>query len=63
MSLPTQGAWIEITLAWNYYYHVWQSLPTQGAWIEMGSQYAPNVSSLSLPTQGAWIEIIYQPTA
>ena len=57
MSLPSRGAWIEISTPW-----MWSapaaSLPSRGAWIEI--LWTTPVSCgwiLSLPSRGAWIEI------
>ncbi len=56
LSLPSQGAWIEID---EYEYQMLRdkSLPSQGAWIEIKRLSITIVNNLSLPSQGAWIEI------
>ena len=55
-SLPTRGAWIEISFSGNFCSSL-ASLPTRGAWIEI--QVVPYGKSqrMSLPTRGAWIEM------
>jgi len=57
VSLPSQGAWIEIfrrTVAGT----LSRSLPSQGAWIEiLFDPHADYVKEKSLPSQGAWIEM------
>ena len=55
-SLPTRGAWIEITLDIGLGSPA-MSLPTRGAWIEIRRYYFERKQILSLPTRGAWIEI------
>ena len=55
-SLPTRGAWIEISGSWtNRLSSV--SLPTRGAWIEIAALSASSAAQSSLPTRGAWIEM------
>ena len=57
MSLPVQGAWIEIAQFLRSA-AVPVSLPVQGAWIEMlAVQKMLLKLEKSLPVQGAWIEI------
>ena len=57
MSLPTRGAWIEISLVWTVAVLL-ESLPTRGAWIEMlVEQLMTKGADMSLPTRGAWIEM------
>ena len=56
-SLPTRGAWIEITLDIGLGSPA-MSLPTRGAWIEIRRYYFERKQILSLPTRGAWIEIL-----
>ena len=38
MSLPVQGAWIEIAQPVSTLYTIVPSLPVQGAWIEIGTR-------------------------
>ena len=57
MSLPTRGAWIEISLT-KVSLESSPSLPTRGAWIEIFTLTAlVRMVFESLPTRGAWIEI------
>ena len=56
-SLPTRGAWIEITQIGDPQTCT-LSLPTRGAWIEIESFGGYSYTkATSLPTRGAWIEI------
>ena len=59
LSLPTRGAWIEITLIYILELTEKMSLPTRGAWIEMLVLVIGLIVLLSLPTRGAWIEITH----
>ena len=57
-SLPSRGAWIEISDIAEQWGFVTGSLPSRGAWIEMA--YASALAAVgvtSLPSRGAWIEI------
>ena len=56
LSLPSQGAWIEIVDFQNKK-EASESLPSQGAWIEIFLISSHSSSNQSLPSQGAWIEI------
>ena len=57
VSLPVQGAWIEIFPCERLLASA-LSLPVQGAWIEMVLRKEAILSDdMSLPVQGAWIEI------
>ena len=57
MSLPVQGAWIEIGKV-RCAPGERVSLPVQGAWIEINqAERGKTMEETSLPVQGAWIEI------
>ena len=56
MSLPVQGAWIEIRQS-DCKMSRMRSLPVQGAWIEIAPVGVRWLRALSLPVQGAWIEM------
>ena len=55
-SLPTRGAWIEISIC-SISATPARSLPTRGAWIEISASVPPHQRAKSLPTRGAWIEM------
>ncbi len=55
-SLPSRGAWIEIS-RFFVIDNLTQSLPSRGAWIEIFNLSALSDLALSLPSRGAWIEI------
>ena len=55
-SLPTRGAWIEISRPQGIPMQG-RSLPTRGAWIEITTTITGSRVSRSLPTRGAWIEM------
>ena len=57
MSLPVQGAWIEILCTLYISAPTPPSLPVQGAWIEIRRMGFLRRGRRSLPVQGAWIEI------
>ena len=57
MSLPVQGAWIEIGGRAEGSSDDRRSLPVQGAWIEIAGRRPLLDLEPSLPVQGAWIEI------
>ena len=56
MSLPSLGAWIEMTLTGIVKANR-TSLPSRGAWIEMSPAKLSIKPTMSLPLRGAWIEI------
>ena len=56
-SLPTRGAWIEMTGPLTNCFRICASLPTRGAWIEIANSTTGTTHHTSLPTRGAWIEI------
>ena len=56
-SLPTRGAWIEISMSSTTRTNFTVSLPTRGAWIEIINRLYSSEWFASLPTRGAWIEI------
>ena len=57
LSLPSQGAWIEIEGSGQRIQIVRRSLPSQGAWIEIEIAIKLHRQVASLPSQGAWIEM------
>ena len=57
MSLPVQGAWIEILCTLYISAPTPPSLPVQGAWIEIRRMGFLRRGRRSLPVQGAWIEM------
>ena len=59
-SLPTRGAWIEISVS-DPARRRTRSLPTRGAWIEISFPRQLPCRGTSLPTRGAWIEICWPP--
>ena len=56
-SLPSRGAWIEISLMIRQADNVLTSLPSRGAWIEIRPSGISSARPMSLPSRGAWIEI------
>ena len=61
MSLPVQGAWIEMQLIHDVSVDN-VSLPVQGAWIEIQRLWRMKLTiQRSLPVQGAWIEMRTSP--
>ena len=56
MSLPSRGAWIEISSA-EHRTVSRPSLPSRGAWIEIIVLRDFDLRDASLPSRGAWIEI------
>ena len=57
-SLPSRGAWIEISRSPEGITMGCRSLPSRGAWIEIRAPHVVhNVLCRSLPSRGAWIEI------
>ena len=60
-SLPSRGAWIEISVL-TLVATSTASLPSRGAWIEIQRVLLLNDGlSLSLPSRGAWIEMGKRP--
>ena len=56
MSLPTRGAWIEISTIIERPQPI-RSLPTRGAWIEIENGYSDKKTTGALPPRGEGIEI------
>ena len=61
-SLPSRGAWIEISTRWTWVVP-WASLPSRGAWIEIEEVHVAETVGGSLPSRGAWIEILEEKTS
>ena len=53
LSLPVQGAWIEMLGCANDTFTPARSLPVQGAWIEMSTTFAPETLGMVAPRAGS----------
>ena len=59
VSLPSRGAWIEISSVSMKVCQMGASLPSRGAWIEIPYSFQTlSHPSQSLPSRGAWIEML-----
>ena len=58
VSLPSRGAWIEITVIVILNVSSHWSLPSRGAWIEILLRSLGYAWIRSLPSRGAWIEML-----